>query len=304
MDEVPEHYAIDAVAGLIIMFYLFEVIIFQFIPFSLLHLILKRKTKQKSGIAVQIYSISLLFLLTGSAVAYWIEYYSVIAMSFFMDMLFISVYIITETWKSFSVKSRIIQILLLSGVFISASALHSSRYAERIIRLYLYNERFSCRTQWNIDKQYNLYDNLTDKEILPYISSCCIWYYPSIDLARVCNGRNNMSLISVSSREYISITSATEIGTYSEGLFRVKTEECDTFPSKYGGSESLCRTGYIRPDGQWVIRPKYYLAKDFTKGQAKVGTVPAKDPAGFEFLCIDKNDKILKRLKDEEDCGN
>lgn len=300
-----EKYAIEAAYGIGILFNLIYILFFQSLPFSIVYLVFKAKFFKTISIYPKRYILGLIFLIGGCTASLLSRHtaYFVLPISYFMDLSIVSIYIIIKPRINFFTRFTFIQLSLLISFFIFSFILYKSKYPERIIELLLDSERYTCDRDHN-SGLFNLYDNLEGKEILSYISDGCIWYYPSIDIARIYRG-NQLMLLSIKKNQYLNDIQAIDIGKYSDGLFRIETIQCEIFPSKYEGSHrEFCKTGYLLPNGDWKIRPKYFLANDFNNGTAKVGIVPSGNPTGFQFLCIDKQDRILRKVEATESCEN
>lgn len=304
MINSSEKYAISAAYGLAYINYLFITIFLQTIPSLILFFIYKKNYFIDFSIKIKIYLMAIIFIFSGTIVALVSRNsaYFVLPVTYFLDFIFISMWIIFETRKEFSCNYKIFQFIIILLIFTLSIAFYKFKYAEWIIEIIFDNTRFSCDKDYD-SKLYNLYDNIADKEILPHISDGCIWYYPSIDTARVYK-KDKLGLILVSENKYIYDPSALDIGVFSDGVFRIKTSFCDRFQSKYNDShEILCKTGYLNPDGSWLIEPKYYLANDFKNGIAKVAIISKNNIEEIKYICINKEDEILKYLIYEEDCN-
>ncbi|TGL86968.1 hypothetical protein EHQ68_11170 [Leptospira congkakensis] len=293
--QFPIHsYAIELVFGLLIFVFFTFSLIFQIIPFIIFKIILK---KFKIINPLYIYSFYIYFLTAGIIISkeFQNELYFIIPISFFFDFLFIIVYTIITLKTYLLVRYYILHLATLSTVCLFSLYLYCYKYAERFFELTIEGERYSCDRIPNT-KSYNLYDNLEGKILLAFEADSCIRYFPSIDIGILNkNGRQGLKL--VKSNTYIFEITAMNIGDFSDGVFKIETSICTYFSQI---QKTLCKTGYLLPDGRWQIEPKFYSSSDFKNDIAKVGVIQNNE---LVFYCINKKEEFLKSIDFLDECN-
>lgn len=298
-----DHYINASAAGIALILNFFLILFFQAIPFAFLHSIFKLKVFNNRTFVFALLSIGV-FLSGGIYFSTFnIESHDVhlIPKSFFLDFLLCYLYLYKSESKSQDVRRKTKFIYSFIFLFVTFTTVYYYRIAERYYDLLILNQSYSSRRD-RLTLRFDLYDNLNDESLLPFISFRAIKYYPEIKIAVVAEDfYRKYGLINIQTKKYIYPATANSIGVFSGELFAIETDDCPEIHSNHSFT-IYCKSGYINQFGDWKINPIYYFVSNFETLKAKVGVLDLKQPHNLKYVCIDPNGKILNSVDEKEEC--